>query len=185
MASCGVRCSTVVSTVAGGGTWATTANAIDGVVGSTPGTFATWTSSTLSDVGKITLGGIIIPQAHGGEQFYANGSINVRHLESSVTLISTVAVQLQTAAGVNIGSSSNLTLSTTAATGVASSGVNESPAQFMSPGMQVLITITKSASATSSVFSLDDIDFFATIRPMGTLVTTTMNRAGMIRSSVF
>jgi hypothetical protein len=181
-----VRCQTVVSTVAGSGAWAnaTAAAVCDGLPGVYDTPTCTWTSSTASDVGKITLGGILIPQVHGNEQFYSAGQISVRHLESSATLITTVAVQLQTAAGVSIGSSTNLTLSTVAVTGVASSGVNEIPAQFMSPGMQVLITITKSATASSSVFSLDAIDFTATFRPMGSPVSN-INCAPMIRSSVF
>lgn len=154
MATASARGTSVVSTVLT--TWASTANAFDGAVGTNPATYATWVNAARSTVGQITIGGYTFTGPGSG---YTINSVTavIRHLESSTTLITGVTVQLQTSTGTNIGSAVAVPARSTTAISHTLTLGTPTAAQVVA-GLRVLVSITRSNSTTSTTFSLDQVD---------------------------
>lgn len=157
MATASARGTSVVSTVLT--TWANTANAFDGAVGSNPATYTTWVNAARSTVGQITIGGYSFTGPVSGD-IIDGVSAAIRHIESSTTLITAVTVQLQTSTGTNIGSAVAATRTTSAHTDNLTLGTPTN-AQVLA-GLRVLVSITRSNSTTSTTFSLDQVDLTVT-----------------------
>jgi hypothetical protein len=153
-AVCKSRGNTVVTTT--GATWASTANAYDGAMGTNPATFTTWTSAVSGDTGSITIGGYTFPGCNANSATISSCTALIRHKEVAAANITSVTVQLQDSTGVNIGS---------AVSGTTSGSIHGDTLTLGTPtlaqvaaGLQILVTITHAANTTSAVFSLDQVD---------------------------
>jgi len=158
MATVQSRGSSIVATVLT--TWASTANAYDGAVGTTPATYATYVNASRSTTGSITIGGYSFSGAVGTIN---SVTAAINHKETSTSVISNVTVQLQDSTGANIGSAVAATRATTAATNTLTLGT-PTLAQVQA-GLRVLVSVVRSNSTTSTTFSLDYVDLTVDYTP--------------------
>lgn len=149
------RASLVVNTVNDGNPWATTANAVDGAYGSTPATYATWTSSVSAGQGNIQVGNFGLPGAILPTATVNSVTFTIRHLESTVARFS--AVQFRAYAGATALGAANSpgTLATTAHNDTFTAPVTV--AQLDSQ-LRVYVYVTRAAVTQSTVFSIDHVD---------------------------
>ena len=137
-----------------GGTWANTANMVDGTGGVINATLGTWTSTTNGGTATAIFGNFEAPTVVAGESLVSLGCI-VRHGFSSVARIQSVTAQAMDN-GVNIGSPVSFNISNAQTSDKVILPVTEN--QLRSPTFQIKIVATRKTVTQSCVWSVDFVD---------------------------
>ena len=138
-----------------GGTWASTANLIDGNANVINNTLATWTSTTNGGTATFIVGSFTSPGAIGqGESLLTLGCV-VRHGFSNAARIASVTAQAMDN-GVNIGSPVAFNISTAQTSDKVILPVTD--AQLRSPTFQIKVVATRKTVTQSCVWSVDFVD---------------------------
>ena len=146
-----------------GTVWTNLANAVDGVPGgSTPNTYAVWTSSTSGAVATIEITGFdvtAVPDAGFTGLYFI-----VRHFESNATRISTVT--LQSYIGATPVGTGPWTINKVTSVGQQVVVDNLTLAQAKDPNLKVRLTITRAGVTQSATFNLDHIELLVNYDPV-------------------
>lgn len=166
MVALAVRGPTVGTTT--GTTWASTANAVDGVVGVNNATYATYTNAVASAVGTIEISGFNFASSIGALDTLNSVSVSLRHFENNTGRFASVRFQAFDG-GTAIGTATTCTLATAARNDVAT--VPATLAQVRSSTFKITVTITGAASTQSRIESIDYVDVTADYTPLPPSIT--------------
>ena len=143
--------------VTSGTTWTTTTNLYDGAVGTTPATYAVWTSTTSGATAYIEATNFHTAFAAIPAGSTINSvTFNVRHVQNNATRIASGFAQVYDGA-TTIGAQNALTTTTTTAQ---TNTFTRAPtlAQLKSSTFKVRVSATRAAVTQSATFSVDYVD---------------------------
>lgn len=143
-----------------GGAWAGQSNVADGAPGTTPATYATWSSNVSAGVGYIEISGFGFDTGLSSGDTLTSVTVLLRHQESSTIRFSSVNVQ-PWSGGATVGTGFNCTLATTVRNDSATVGA-VTLAQLRATDFKIRITATRTSGTTGSVFYIDHVDVTAT-----------------------